>query len=212
MNYIYDIVLNFNNDYYDFFEWKKNDKIINVKKIPVFKISDDDMYSFKYNDVIVDKDFLSKICDLTTFYSKKYCNYKYMCLLSNSNESIGVLFDSDGNLLKRSSMILDEEEEVNEEVCSNDILNIKYLKNIYKDISFVLRVDKERKEYLINFINSLDNDFDGSLLKYIYYDCFEIDEDNSENIKNVLLKGLISDEIDMRKIYSLVRMLKKINN
>ena len=33
MNYIYDIVLNFNKDYYEFYEWKKSDKVINVKKI-----------------------------------------------------------------------------------------------------------------------------------------------------------------------------------
>ena len=34
MNFIYDIVLNFNKDYYDFFEWNKKDSVINIKKIP----------------------------------------------------------------------------------------------------------------------------------------------------------------------------------
>ena len=36
MDYIYDIVLNFQNDYYDFYEWKQSNKIINVKKIIIF--------------------------------------------------------------------------------------------------------------------------------------------------------------------------------
>ena len=27
MDYIYDIVLNFNDDYYEFYEWKQEDKI-----------------------------------------------------------------------------------------------------------------------------------------------------------------------------------------
>ena len=31
MDYIYDIVLNFQKDYHDFYEWKSTDKIINVK-------------------------------------------------------------------------------------------------------------------------------------------------------------------------------------
>lgn len=211
MNYIYDIVLNFNNNYYDFFEWKKNDKIINVKKIPVFKVSDGDIYSFKYNDVKVDKEFLNRICDLTTFYNRK-SNYKYMCLLSNSNESIGVLFDDDGNLLKRSSMILDEEDEVNEEVCMNDITKFKYLKNIHKDISFVSRIDNDKRNYLLSYINKLDANLDSCLLKYIYYDYFELDESDSKKIKDVLLNSLINDEINMEKLYSLVRILKKISN
>ena len=30
MDYIYDIVLNFNDDYYEFYEWKQEDKIINI--------------------------------------------------------------------------------------------------------------------------------------------------------------------------------------
>ena len=32
MNFIYDIVLNFNKNYYNFFEWNKKDNIISVKK------------------------------------------------------------------------------------------------------------------------------------------------------------------------------------
>ena len=31
MDYIYDIVLNFNDDYYEFYEWKQEDKIINIR-------------------------------------------------------------------------------------------------------------------------------------------------------------------------------------
>ena len=31
MNYIYDIVLNFHESYYEFYEWKSTDKIINFK-------------------------------------------------------------------------------------------------------------------------------------------------------------------------------------
>ena len=37
MEYVYDIVLNFMDKYYDYYEWKKKDRIINIKKIPLFK-------------------------------------------------------------------------------------------------------------------------------------------------------------------------------
>ena len=41
MNYIYDIVLNFNKEYYSFYEWNRKDNIINVKKIPLFLVDNE---------------------------------------------------------------------------------------------------------------------------------------------------------------------------
>lgn len=207
MNYIYDIVLNFNKDYFEFYEWKKSDKIINVKKIPAFKVNSEVLNSFKYNEVVVDKEFLDKIFDLTLFYSK--CNYKYMCLLSDTNETVGVMFNSSGELIKRSSLVIDEEDEVNEEVVSNNMLWIKLVKNDRKDIRCVSRIDRERKEFLYKFINNLGSE---SVLKYMYYDYFEVEEDNIDIIKNKLLLELDNKDADIRKLYDLVKVLKKIKN
>ena len=47
MDYIYDIVLNFQNNYYEFYEWKTTDKIINVKKILVYLVSNQDYLNLK---------------------------------------------------------------------------------------------------------------------------------------------------------------------
>ena len=47
MNYIYDIVLNFNKEYYSFYEWNRKDNIINVKKIPLFLV-DNECFNIKY--------------------------------------------------------------------------------------------------------------------------------------------------------------------
>lgn len=212
MNYIYDIVLNFNKDYYDFFEWKKKDKIINVKKIPAFRVSDEDLKFLKYNDIKVDKSFLDKICNLTFFYHKIDVNYKYMCLVSNSNESIGILFDNDGNLIKRSSMIFDEEEEVNEEIINEDITIIKYIKNDFKEIVFVSRGDKEKKDYLYKFLSALDIEKDGNILKYIYYDYYEKECSDVCFIKKDLIDKINNCFFDNDRLFELVKVLKKIKN
>ena len=45
MNYIYDIILNFQERIYDFYEWNKTDVITHIRKIPVFKISSKDLYN-----------------------------------------------------------------------------------------------------------------------------------------------------------------------
>ena len=38
MNYIYDVITNFNDTYYDFYEWNKKDKLTHFKKIPIINI------------------------------------------------------------------------------------------------------------------------------------------------------------------------------
>ena len=57
MNFIYDIVLNFNKEYYYFFEWSKNDNIVNVKKIPLFLVSKETYNNMKCNIVTVSDSF-----------------------------------------------------------------------------------------------------------------------------------------------------------
>ena len=61
MNYIYDIVLNFNKEYYSFYEWNRKDNIINVKKIPLFLVDNECFNIMKYDNVCVSKDFIKLI-------------------------------------------------------------------------------------------------------------------------------------------------------
>jgi len=209
MIYIYDIVLNFNKEYFEFFQWKKNDKIINVKKIPVFRVTDEDLLSLKYNIIRVSSDFINKICDLTLFYNKRD-NNKYLCLVSNNKETIGLMFDCEGNLIKRSSLLFDEDDEVNEEVCNIEITRFIYLINKNIKIENIARVDKEKKDYLMKFVNNLDVTADENILKYIYYDYFEVEEDDVLKIKDKIL-GELNSNFD-NKLFELVKVLKKIKN
>lgn len=210
MNYIYDIVLNFNRDYFEFFQWKKGDKIINVKKIPVFKVGSEDLKCFKYNIVKVSKDFLDKIYNLTCFYSKM--DYKYLCLVSDTNESLGIMFDKEGKLIKRSSLVFDEEEEVNEEVSGEDFIEIEYIENRNKNIEYISRIEKERKEFLLKFVNNLDVRVDENILKYMYYDYFEKEEEDTLKIKKNIIKEINDVNSDKIKLYNLVKVFRKIKN
>lgn len=211
MNYIYDIVLNFNRDYFEFFQWKKGDKIIHVKKIPAFKVSDSDIMNFKYNNLKVSEDFLNKIFELTLFYNKSN-DYKYLCLLSSGNETIGVMFNKDGYLIKRSSLVFDEEDEVNNEVINEENFKIDYLINEYNNVNLLPRIDKDRMEYLSKFISNLDVLEDSNILKYMYYDYFEKEEDNICKIKEIILSELNNNSCNKKKLYDLIKIFKKIRN
>ena len=61
MIYIYDILLNFKNNFFDFFEWNKSDDIVHIRKIPIIKIKSEDLFNIKNNCVKIDNSFLEKI-------------------------------------------------------------------------------------------------------------------------------------------------------
>lgn len=209
MNYIYDVVLNFNKFYYEFYEWKKNDKLLNVKKIPLFRINSNLMNCFKYNIIKVDDNFIDKIYNLATFYSK--FDNKYICLLSDSNETIGVMFEKDGNLIKRSSMVLDEQDECNDEVYKEEEININLVINKNNEYKFISRCDVEKRDYLNKYINNLDVNNNIYILKYIYYDYFEQELNNVNEMKKVLINEVNTNN-DNNKLYNLVKFLNKIKN
>ena len=57
-------------------------------------------------------------------------------------------------MLKRSSLLLEEEEEVLEEITDNSIYLINIIKNKKVDIKRINRIAQEKKEFLIKYINT----------------------------------------------------------
>ena len=191
MDYIYDIVLNFQNNYYDFYEWKSTDKVINIKKILVYLVNNEDYLNLKYNEVVLDK--------------KNLPNQIKMFLITNGLEVMGVLLDNNGKVIKRSSLVFDESDEVLEEKESLKQLSIKYKKNISKQHTILSRLIKEKIKFLENYFTNIDKIKDEYLLKYIYYDIYNIEENNITKIYQEL-KELIYN--DVNKLYN---SIKKVN-
>ena len=191
MEYIYDIVLNFRDNYYDFYEWQKKDRIINIKRLPIYKVNNKDYLNIKYNKVIIEKDTLPK-------------NNK-MFLITSGIEVMGLLIDNNGKVLKKSSLIFEESDDILEDKEEIKLINIKY-KIIKKNkINTLSRLTQEKIKYTNNYLKKLDKEKDKYLLKYLYYEIYDKEENNIDIIYNELLK-LAKDNIN--KIYS---SIKKIN-
>ena len=139
MNYIYDIVLNFQDNYYQFFEWNRKDKIKNVSKISVYRVDDQDLIDLSYNQITLDTPFLTELIE----HNKKY--KKLMCLISNTNQTIGLLFSKEGQLLKRSSLLFEEESEVNHLAKELPITKMTYKQNKEIKPHHNLRIEIEKK-------------------------------------------------------------------
>ena len=197
MDYIYDIVLNFHENYYEFYEWKSTDKIINVKKIPIYKISTKDYLNIKNNYTTIDKQSLPK--------------QNKMFLITNGIEVMGLLLDNLGKVIKKSSLIFEESDEIIEDkdllksisiICQyknqQKTINIKYkIDKIIKNPN-TSRLSKEKSNYIESYLKNIDKEKDEYILKYIYYDIYNEEESDVNKLYNKLLD--LSKE-DKNKMY-----------
>ena len=191
MDYIYDIVLNFHDSYYEFYEWKREDKIINVKRIPIYKISNTDYLNIKNNEVIIDRNSLDK--------------HNKMFLLTSSIEVMGVIIDNDGKVIKRSSLLFEEADEILEDKDNIKKSNIKYKIIKHNNNKYISRLFKEKDSYVKKYLSNNELKENEYVLKYIYYDIYNIEEDNTEKIYKELV------ELSKSNINRLYDGLRRVN-
>lgn len=191
MDYIYDIVLNFQDRYYDFYEWYPTDRIINIKKIPIYKITTKDYLNIKKYLVILDKNTLPK-------QSKIY-------LLTNGVELMGILLDNEGKVIKISSLLFDESDDILKDKDSIKLIPIKYTILKKRNTKIISRHNIEKKTYINKYLNNLDLLKDEYLIKYLYYDIYGTEEEDTSKIYHQLL-SLSKDNYDL-----LYKSIKKIN-
>ena len=108
MNFAHDIFLNLNKNYYDFFEWNKKDLILHFKKIPLIRINSKDLEIIKNNHVTIDLNYIKPYFNKAEYYAKK--NRENIVILSDSKTSIAVKFNDKGNIIAKSSLIIEDEE------------------------------------------------------------------------------------------------------
>ena len=192
MDYVYDIVLNFHDTYYEFYEWKSTDKIINIKKIPIYKVSTKDYLNIKNNDIIIDSKTLSKT--------------NKMFLITSGFEILGLYLDSNGKVLKKSSLIFEESDDILEDKDLFKNINIKYQIIKTNKITYQSRITKEKSKYIKKYLKSLDKTKDEYILKYIYYDIYNLIEEDSDIIYSKLQE---LSKKDLNKIYQSIKRVKQ---
>lgn len=170
MDYIYDIILNFQDHYYEFYEWHKEDKIINIQKVPIYKITTKNYLTIKNNYVTIDTNSL--------FGNKKIV----MLLLTDGLEVMGIFLNSQGKVLKKSSLIFEESDDILENINKLKITKIRYKLNQIDYNSKKSRISTEKEKYINNFFNNINKEKDKYKLKYIYYDIYGKEESNISKI------------------------------
>lgn len=209
MNYIYDILLNYNNIPYDFFEWNKSDNILHIRKIPLIKVSANTLKDIIDYEVKLDNSFLSYIKRKTEIFNNKNIRLlDYACLLSDGVNVLAIMVKNDRCF--KSKLLLDEEEEVlaiSEKLDEQEILYTKLKKNY--DIYFKTRKQLENEHKLRIELNKLFREKNYETLKYMYYECFNRKEVNVSIIKKKFFSILDeSDELIIEKLKNILKLLE----
>ena len=206
MNYTYDVLLNFNQNLYEFYEWNLTDEIYHIRKIPLFRVTTNELYNLTNNDLKIEENFLKLIQNKTEVFDKKSIkNLKYAALFSDGDKVLAIKFNKNGLVSGRSSLLIDEEEEISDIVFDQKFLNFNY--KILKENK--LNQFKTRKEQEIDMFiqEKISKETDDNKLKYLYFDCFGKIENNKEKIIKQL-KNYNNSEISL-KIYNFFNLLNR---
>ena len=191
MTNIYDLILNFQENYYEFYEWNNNDEMIHIKKISLMKITSQDYNNILNKKVKFDDNFLFNIFNKCEYYdNKKIQNIAYAILLTDSYR---VMAEDEEDIIDISDRL--------------GCLKINYQILESKNNEF----DKTREEIeIINFIkNDLLESYNNKKydkLKYLYYEYFSRETNDIKKIKTDLEKEL-EKPID-EKHYNLYQLIK----
>ena len=206
MNYFYDLLINLSDDVpFNFYEWNKNDNIIHLKKIPVFKIKTNDLKNFLSYNIKVDELFLTKIFNKTESYDKNYINY--MALFTDGNNSLVIEFDEKGKTIAKSKLLLEEELDLLEIAYSlkNEVVNYEKIDLLNEDSE--LRQIKELKHFLLVEINTLWEKQNTPKLRYLYNEIINQDSKDLQKIykslQNIIKSDFNSNHLKMFNIIKL---------
>ncbi len=206
MTYIYDIILNFTdlNLFYEYYEWKNTDNLINVRKAPIIKVSKDVFNDFINYKVKVSKTFLNKIKNQSLLFRKDKNDISYLVIISNKEKSIGISFNEEGYIEYKSALLIDEEDEANRIVAKMLETSIKYLKCSKINNINMLRDDIIKKDILFKEIKKLYKNKRFSHLKYYYYELFDEIENDEDKIYSKFIECLNSDATDYNLFYKVI--------
>lgn len=211
MTYIYDILLNFNNEFYEFFEWEKNDNITLVKKIPLYKVESSLIDNILTKKIKIEDKLVYEILDkCEVIENKKIKKIKYACLFTDTYRVIGILLNNDFKVFKVSDLLLDEAFDtiaISKRCSLSDVAyNIIDNRNINY---FKTRNEEKIENYLKEEFKK--NKLNDSLkLSYLYFEYFSKNPTNIElaytELNNSFLNGITNKHL---KLYELIKLSNK---
>lgn len=204
MNFYYDLVLNFLDTNYLFYDWDEFDNIEYIKKIPIFQVTSKSFKEmYQYNGKVT-LEFLKELEDKTILKKDKL---KYACIIADKNNAMALEFASDGNIIARSSLMLKDEISLLEYLYTIPISDIEFVKEQVLKINNDIRKCQKIKKFIMTELKRLEEENNIAKLKFLYLEWFNEKEDDLTKIKQRmtkrLAKGINEEEIH---IYNIIKL------
>lgn len=193
MKYIYDIILNFNDTFIDFFDWNDEDSIDYIKRIPIFKVSNKVINDIKNNKVIFE-DFTNTISNKCEVYMKDAIGIiEYACLFCSKDYVIAIEFNYKGASIFKSDLLIDESLDIIEYCKRIKPINFNY-KIISKETNnFMTRKEQKMIKFIKNELKNIVENNNIDKIKYLYYECFKKTENNLLRMNSGLEKHMFKN-------------------
>jgi len=204
MNYYYDVLLNFQDIYYMFYEWDELDNIEFIKKIPLVHTESKTICDMISKKIKVNLDFLNQLENKTKLKQNKYL--KYACIISDGKNSIAIEFNDNGEIISKSSLTIEDELNINEFIYSVNKINIQYETIADEILNKEIRQETKIKKILKLEINDMYKNKNFSKLKYIYLEWFNELLDSIDLMYKNMLNKLNKELTD--KEYYIYELLK----
>lgn len=200
MQYYYDVLGNFSEYILKFYEWESNDDIVNIKKIPFIKISKEDMRVLLSYSVILEMESIVR-------NSKDKTNY---LLFSTGCDALMVELNQEGKIIYYSSLLIEDELEVNELAHSMNTMKLKFkVLDKIKTLNDYRQGEKAKNLIFHELKKIKDNDNKDECL-YYYYEWFHVSTDDYDKaIKKMFLEIKKPFNKDMERIEKLIRLSYK---
>ncbi len=209
MIYIYDILLNFNNDFIEFYEWEKNDNILHIKKIPVIKVEARVLEEILNKKVQIEDPIVMEILNKTeVFDNKKVKTIKYACILTDTYRTVAILLNDNYVISKVSDLLLDEAYDTIDISKRCNFRDIAYnILGVKRNYTFLTREETKIKKYLTTEIKNAYKEQDKTKLSYLYFEFFDKNSSDIDKIFSDLMLSL-SEEVNEkhRRLYELVKL------
>ena len=211
MIYTYDILLNWTKGerLKEFYEWTLEDDLEHIKKMPIIRIRESLLKDLLTSKVKIDKSFLSKIkYKSESYFHNEIDVIDYAFIVTTEKKSLALELDDEGNVMYKSSLLIDEEEEILEIGEDLVIMEIPYeVISKTNNISYLTRKEEEERRFLTKEIKKIKQNKEKSKLNYLYKEFF-IDDVESFNDKLTILEKEISKDYNSfhHKLYNLLKL------
>ena len=214
MNYIYDVILNFQKEYYDFYEWNKNDNIYHMRKIPIIKINNKQFFEIKNNTIRFDEEtlklFNTKNILAERFKKNSISKIRNTIILGDEYEALAIKLNKNGLINFKSALLPDEQDDVIEILKFQKEFKLNYqIIHNQKTNNFKTRFELENEKFIMNELNKIYKKKNIQKLNYLCLECFNKPEKNINEAYKKLKKEIKKANSNFQKIYEIFKISKQ---